>query len=105
MHQKQLRDVIYFEMPLLSRHWVKELSQKLLTSRNCHRKLLFLWWILTDISVILLMNHGAVTKSPHTTLPKEGKSHWKSKYIALVIRESLSFWFPKGLAQEEYTPP
>lgn len=28
MHQKQPRGVIYFEIPLLSRHQVKELGQK-----------------------------------------------------------------------------
>lgn len=90
MHQKQPRDVIYFDMSLLSRHQVKELGQNLLTSKNCHSKFLFLWWILTDILAILSMNHGAVTKSPHTTLPKEGKSHWKSKFTALVIRDTVS---------------
>lgn len=64
MNQKQPRDGSYFEMPLLSKHQVKELGQNLLTSRNCHSKFLFLWWILTDIPVILTMNHGAETKSP-----------------------------------------
>lgn len=88
---------------LLSRHWVKELGQNWLTSRNCHSQFLFLWQIFTDILVILPMNHGTVTKSPHTTLPKEGKSHWKSKFTALLVRQFLSFWFPKGLAQGEYT--
>lgn len=96
---------IYFEMPLLSGHQAKELGQNLLTSRNCHSKFLFLWRILTDIPVMLTTNHRAETKSPHTTLPKEGKRHCKSKFTALVIRESLSFWFPKGLVQGEDIPP
>lgn len=99
MNQKQPRDVMYFEMPLLSRHQVKELGQNLVTSRICHRKFLFLWWILM---VILPVSHGAVTKSPRRTLPKEGESHWKSEFTALEIRESLSFWFPKGLVQGKY---
>jgi len=90
MHPKQPMDVICFEMPLLSRHRIKELGQNLLTNRTCHSKFLFLWRILTDILVILPMDHGAVTKSPRTTLPKEGKSHWKSKFTALVMRDTVS---------------
>lgn len=94
MNQKQSRNGIYFEMPLLSRHQGKELGQNLLTSRNCHSKLLFLWQILTDIPVILTMNMG-LRQNPHvqpcqkkardtanpTSLPWWLESHWVSGFL------------------------
>lgn len=48
------------------------------------------WWILIDLVLILPMEHRAVTKSPYTFLPKEGKNHWKSKFTDMVTRGRVS---------------